>query len=1264
MVKTCELGVCENDPKYTDTPVIPPLPEEGGGGGGGGDGHKYTFSSTGTGWQVAEDGRVIYRYTDKDTDTTYAWQTTTEGWIVKDNTGKVVFTYTDKSGENTTYSFEKKDDCGFKVTDSDGVVVFDYDNDCAGTTYTYEQTGVDFKVTDNNTGQVVFTYKGTVDTNTTYTWENYKDGFKVTDSDGVVAYIYDPNLGKDSDGSYAIDTLLTTVFKGHTTISTGQIVGFTPANLVVGETLVYDGVGTVGVITADNGDGTYQVTTMTTAPGSRQGVRLGSVNTEADLPATCAAAEALGWQTPQLGDFAYVTTGGAGDVISEYVITNDTDCNLTWTFSHSFNAGDYQEQSTTSMSGMILTGGAVQGTFGTPIDPKTLIRGVKRNGILLTPDAQGKVNVIVDDSHIIVNALPTTNIVDKAEYVVIDANQKVTGTWVHDATGWYQTYAAVTQVKAHQVVTALPTTGIEENVEYVVVDNANKVTGTWVYDPTKGWLQTEVMDKPAHIVVKDLPTTDIDDEAEYVQVGDLTDPVNTFVATWVHTAKGWVKTAEASTATQAHIAVTALPTTGINENAEYLVMTDLTDPTTLTGTWVRVKGNWVQTERLDDNGYHIVTALPTSDIDDKNVYIVVEDLTNPDTTFLGQYAYDKATSKWVDMTPQVSNIYYNINRDGQELLSAHGMVEESNPALANGLVRFKKVSGTINQPAVGMFTVPAGKRVTLMATLSHRSTSGALDYSAYFCNADTSTMLPNSPSADPYAVSGYVLTGTIEMQWTNDTGKPVNVGVMIDNIHGGSGTLYNQYSSFTIQEIGRVVDPVAYLDNDGNAEDMPVGSLLNHFGTTAPKHYVVADGQEYAIGTYPALEAFFLENFGAVNHFGGNGTTTWAVPDLQGEFLRAAGTNSHTNTITGLKEGSGAAVGEHQGASVLPYNWSGTGAEVCPINYIQNKNANADSRKAYYNAGTNNWDSTNTYTNTTGEQTTRPTNTSVLVCIKCEPTPRVVIDQGTYKATADLKYVLSNSAMAQPKLTAVQDDTTCVKNSSYGDGQAFVAPVDGYYAYSFMLPEPPDISNLKYHATYIYRNNDLIGGEDRDDGSDDLRVPMNTSGLVKLKAGDELQVRFYLGWEDSSVTSITRTGSASFALVNTVTDHKVAEMMLKPNLWTPGVEQSFGDGVYGYRVQIASLTTTPATGSNATALAPVLPASLKAKHVLDWGGTYLNSNNYFWSIPGSYTGGEHILYISNHTGAPNGNDEWSITITRTAAGTMRNFDIWVLYTKD
>ena len=1238
------------DPIYT-TPLTPqplPNPDDCSCEGGGGDGHKYTFSATATGWQVREDGRVVYSYNDKDINTTYTWQATTEGWLVKDNTGKVIFTYTDKTGKNTTYSFEKKDDCGFKVTDSDGVVVFDYDNDCAGTTYTYEQTGVDFKVTDNNTGQVVFTYKGTTDTNTTYNFENYKDGFKVTDSEGVVAYIYDPNLGKDSDGSYPIDTLLTTVFKGHTTISTGQIVGFTPANLVVGETLVYDGVGTVGVITADNGDGTYQVTTMTTSPGSRQGVRLGSVNTVADLPATCAAAEAMGWQTPQLGDFAYVTTGGAGDVVSEYVITTDTDCNLTWTFSHSFNAGDYQEQSTTSMSGMILTGGAVQGTFGAPIDPSTLIRGVKRNGILLTPDADGKVNVIVDDSHIIVNALPTTGIVDKAEYVVIDANQKVTGTWVHDATGWYQTYAAVTQVKAHQVVTALPTTNIEENVEYVVVDNANKVIGTWVHDAT-GWYQTYAVVNPvaAHQIVKDLPTTDINDEVEYVQVGDLDDPVNTFVATWIHTDNGWVKTGESVKAQKAHIAVTALPTTNINENAEYLVMTDTTDPDTLIGTWVRVNGNWVQTEKVE-NGYHLVTALPTTDIDDKSHYVVVGDLAQPDTTFLGEFVYGKTANKWIDLKGS-TEITYNVGRDGQELKSADAVIA--------GADRFTPISGgqripfvnrpnsTIDQEGDGTWIVPPHSKVEVIMSLALYSADGGSEPNGEWCVREvgyTGTDR-NDPryilGVDPYDhrssannSPGWALNRTASGHYTNTTDNPVTIEAVCLSTATVGTQIYNVTSHITVQEIGRVVDPIAYMLNDGNAQEMPVGSLIQTMSNSAPKHYLICDGSEYAIGTYPELEAHFVKEFGAVDHFGGeNGK--WKVPDLRGEFLRMTGTNSHINTNTGLKEGNGADVGAHQEASVLPQSWSGTGANVAPINYTENMKKSADTLKPFSKVGTNGWNTTNSYGGTAGAQTVRPTNTSVNVAIKCESTPRVIVDQGTYKASVKCSVAAAPSdGNAQFRFDGsdIIGDTTMVDTTT----NEFIAPVDGMYVVGCQTTT----SGTSAVSNYL-----SINGAHTCWGRG-----INPMGTVYLKTGDRVSLNMYGG-------SRAQTGRANIALVNTV-EKNIAEVMMKPNTWAVGVEQNFGDGVYGQR-----FTGTYSAAANANGTATLFPAGSPAIKIISQGGQVEYSAKQYMALPAAWNGGSYTVGIDNMT---SNNSACNLGVRTPAARSNLKYDVWLLYTKD
>lgn len=1225
MDKDCELGACDNDRVYTDAPVLPSLPDDcdGCGGGGGGDGHKYTFISTATGWQVRENGKLIYSYTDKDTNTIYTWQSTEEGWLVKDNTGKVIFTYTDKKNKDTTYSFEKKDDCGFKVTDNDGKVVFDYDNDCAGTTYTYEQTGVDFKVTDNKTGKVVFTYKGTVDTNTTYTWEDYKDGFKVTDDKGVVAYTYDPNLGKDSDGSYAIDTLLSTVFKGNTTISTGQITGFNPANLVVGETLVYDGVGTVGVITKDNGDGTYQVTTMTISPGTRQGVRLGSVETAADLPATCADAEAKGWQTPQLGDFAYVTTGGQGDEISEYVITSDTDCNLTWTFSHSFNAGDYQTQSTTTMSGMILTGGAVQGTFGTPIDPRTLIRGVMRNGVLLTPDAQGKVNVIVDDSHIIVNALPTTNIVDKAEYVVIDANQKVTGTWVHDNTGWYQTYAAVTQVKAHQVVTALPTTAIEENVEYVVVDG-NKVTGTWVYDPTKGWLQTEVMDKPAHIVVKDLPTTDIDDEAEYVQVSDLTDPVNTFVATYVHTDNGWIKTGESMKAQKAHIAVTALPTTNINENAEYLVMTDLTDPDTLTGTYVRVNGSWVQTEAMSD-GYHLVTALPTTDIDDKHHYVVVGDLAQPDTTFLGEFVYDKTANKWIDLKGS-TEVTYNIGRDGQELGSVYATLAGGLTPAAGQYVPFVKKSGNMEMDNDGGIKVRPGKRVegTVVMQYNGQPANVMVDINYIVVVKETGDVIA---SFNPLSGTGYHGSASQTFQYTNEGNAPVTIAVKVNTITRNKQTWDTDHCTFSVHEIGRVVDPVAYMLNDGNAQEMPVGSLIQTMSNSAPKHYLICDGSEYAIGTYPELEAHFVKEFGAVDHFGGtNGK--WKVPDLRGEFLRMTGTNSRVN------QGSGAAVGTHQNAT--QHKLLVTDLSKKAVQFVEpssssswNSVVHADSQlsgKRFLQIlpASLNGPSTDGFQYA---YTARPTNTSVNVAIKCESTPRVIVDQGTYKASVKCSVSAApSSGNAQFRFDGsdIIGDTTMVDTTT----NEFIAPVDGMYVVGCQTTT----SGTGAVSNYL-----SINGAHTCWGRG-----INPMGTVYLKTGDRVSLNMYGG-------SSAQTGRANIALVNTV-EKNIAEVMMKPNTWAVGVEQNFGDGVYGMRVS--------GTFSSSISQDNLAQLGAGAKPISSGGSVSKASTN--WSLPfvnaNSTIAAQSIGVFTSSTGG---------LCVRIGSDMYKGkYDIWCLYTKD
>lgn len=164
----------------------------------------------------------------------------------------------------------------------------------------------------------------------------------------------------------------------------------------------------------------------------------------------------------------------------------------------------------------------------------------------------------------------------------------------------------------------------------------------------------------------------------------------------------------------------------------------------------------------------------------------------------------------------------------------------------------------------------------------------------------------------------------------------------------------------------------------------PVGSIIPFMGITAPSGTLACDGTVYNITDYPDLANFFDAQFGEINHFGGDGTTTFAVPNLNGEFLRGTGTNSHT------LGGVGASVGTHQeptihqkyclgGKTNTLYIYTDSEHEADEwINNSNNFDAYTISTKSK-SIATQGW-----INNTTNEGyfTSRPTNTSVLWCIQ------------------------------------------------------------------------------------------------------------------------------------------------------------------------------------------------------------------------------------------------------------------------------------------
>lgn len=156
-----------------------------------------------------------------------------------------------------------------------------------------------------------------------------------------------------------------------------------------------------------------------------------------------------------------------------------------------------------------------------------------------------------------------------------------------------------------------------------------------------------------------------------------------------------------------------------------------------------------------------------------------------------------------------------------------------------------------------------------------------------------------------------------------------------------------------------------------------VGTIIQYFGSNPPKGFLSCDGSIYNIIDYSRLANHIEVEFGSKNFFGGDGTSTFAVPDLRGEFLRGTGTNSHTN------QGSGENVGVHQDgtehvgslggiANVLnPKSQSGANAQVAKVD-------------SGLESSTEIWLSdAQTYSlNNIVKYTSRPTNTSVLYCIR------------------------------------------------------------------------------------------------------------------------------------------------------------------------------------------------------------------------------------------------------------------------------------------
>lgn len=280
-------------------------------------------------------------------------------------------------------------------------------------------------------------------------------------------------------------------------------------------------------------------------------------------------------------------------------------------------------------------------------------------------------------------------------------------------------------------------------------------------------------------------------------------------------------------------------------------------------------------------------------------------------------------------------------------------------------------------------------------------------------------------------------------------------------------------------------DKIIVGDSVINFSSDPVGTIISYMGFSVPSGYLACDGAIYDIATYNELAEFIKTQFGSYDKFGGNGTTTFAVPDLRGEFLRGTGTNSHAN------QGNGGDVGEHQDATehyffygtnehnniFYPYASNGTSEPIKEDTIVDN--LKDDRFWVVDNAArlTTGWDIPDHYTS-------RPTNTSVLYCIKYTSDINVVTDNvritaaPSYENYSEDEVVIGKFIDGKPVYRKVIVTTSAAssykKIAEVDSSVEIITRIDGYIIYHNNTHCPLNSSYANTTRTFTISEGNII----------------------------------------------------------------------------------------------------------------------------------------------------------------------------------------------
>ena len=285
-------------------------------------------------------------------------------------------------------------------------------------------------------------------------------------------------------------------------------------------------------------------------------------------------------------------------------------------------------------------------------------------------------------------------------------------------------------------------------------------------------------------------------------------------------------------------------------------------------------------------------------------------------------------------------------------------------------------------------------------------------------------------------------------------------------------------------------DTLQLLTNNVGVEDTPVGHIMAYLGTVPPKHYLVCDGSVYNIVDYPALSSHILEQFGAVNYFGGDGETTFAVPDLRNEFLRGYHGEKEEQQLSGD-------IGKHQSATVhhrLITAISGGGTKYLQIpmsgfSDSTDTDATVNPSRTYMNINASTYDTYSGGMSNDRFITSRPTNVAVLYCIKYEHT--YYMRSGPPQDYYTLDEVCVGTYMDKPRYRKGISKRITMNGRTYNMGviPEFLEIDQMVRMYGSLIEQP---TGVRFPFPYVHGEPAYnIGGFINTDGSVNIRVGNN-----------------------------------------------------------------------------------------------------------------------------------------------------------------------------